>query len=379
MLVALLCSTHQLCWAINGNTTKNETSSTKPEKVSVLLLNPSIKNDPFWHKIETITKQAAAEFNYELSVIYGQGTRYFQLEELKKYFTQSSVPNYIILMNYPGHAQLTMEYLKNYKVKIITLEQTIINEERVTIGKPGENYKNWIGEIYFNNANAGYLLAKDLINTGKKQKMNPVVAGISGHYGSESNLRNKGLKLAVEESGAQLTQIVHAGWSAEDAYKKTHRLLKRYPNINILWCASDHMALGAVKAIEDSGKQVGKDVLIGGFDWTPKAITSIQQNKLTASIGGHFIMGGVAIMAIYNEEHEQAHHFFVTDEKNSFELAVINQVNVSQYNSLLQNDGLKHVSFHELIKLYDNPKAQSSINLLKALKKASQQHPVNNK
>ncbi len=106
------------------------------------MLNPSIKNDPFWHKIEIITKQAATELNYELSVIYGQGTRYFQLEELKKYFAQNPVPNYVILMNYPGHALLTMEYLKNYRVKIITLEQTITNEKRVAIGKPGENYNN---------------------------------------------------------------------------------------------------------------------------------------------------------------------------------------------------------------------------------------------
>jgi len=367
MLVALICFNCHISWA-----DKNDISKVKLlDKVQVLLVNPSIKNDPFWHKIEQLTKQAAKELNIELAVIHGHGTRYVQLEELKKYFEQNLPPKYIVLLNYLGHAKLTMDFLQKYKVKVITLEQTITKEEKATIGKPGGSYKDWLGEIYFNNTNAGYILAEGLINTAKNLKMKPVVAGISGHYGSESSLRNRGLQIAIKENNAHLTQIVHAGWSAEDAYQKTHKLLKRYPNINIIWCASDHMALGALKAIEESGKIAGIDVLIGGFDWTAEAIKSIQENKLSASIGGHFIMGSIAIMAIYYEEHGLEHNFFANEQQNSFELALINRDNVSQYGVLLRNDELSQVSFQKLIKTYKNQNNLTSIPFLEALKESS--------
>ena len=152
---------------------------------------------------------------------------------------------------------------------------------------------------------------------------------------------------------------------------KTHKLLKRYTNINIIWCASDHMALAVIDAIEDIGKVVGVDILVGGFDWTPKAIASINNNKLTASIGGHFIMGALAIMAIYHEEQGIRHNIFADKHYNSFELALISQKNISQYIHLLQSETLTQVSFKELAQLYSTRAGKSSGNLLKMLEKTS--------
>lgn len=357
--------------SVEGNIGESNAEKNTSNTVRVLLVNPSIENDPFWHKIEQITKQAATELYIDLAIIHGHGTRFFQLEELKKYFEHNPAPDYIVLLNYPGHAKLTMDFLQQQQVKVITLEQTITKEERTLIGTPGSKYKNWLGEIYFNNSSAGYMLAKALISMVKSANKKPIIAGISGHFGSESNLRNSGLQKAIKESDAQLTQIVHAGWSAEDAYQKTIGLLKRYPNINIIWCASDHMALAVVNAIEDSGKVAGVDILVGGFDWTPKALISINNHKLTASIGGHFMMGAMAIMAIYNEEQAINHKIFVDEHYNSFELALISQKNINQYIYLLQSETLTQVNFKRLAQLYSSKEEESSENLLEMLEKIS--------
>ena len=334
---------------------------------SVLLVNPSIENDPFWHKTEQITQQAALELNLDLSIIYGNGTRFFQLQEIKKYFAENKAPDYIILMNYPGHAKVSMDLLQQHNVKVITLEQTLSKEERAQIGSPGGLYNNWLGEVYFNNKYAGFKLAAELINQIQKANKKPVVAGISGHYGSESSLRNSGLRSAVDESGAYLTQIVHAGWSAEDAYKKTLKLFKRYPDINILWCASDHMALGALKAIESLGLTPGKDVLIGGFDWTIKAIESINNKKLSASVGGHFMMGAIAMIAIYDIENDIPHQPFVNSTKNSFNLDLITKSNVQKHYDLLTLSDLRHIDFKKLAPLYSRQEKINTFNLLDML------------
>jgi len=349
-----------------------------PQKVSVLLVNPSIENDPFWHKIEQITKHAARELSIDLTIIHGHGTRFFQLDELNKYFKENPAPKYVVLVNYPGHAKLTMNLLARHKVKIITLEQTISDDEKTFIGVPGERYKNWIGEVYFNNEIAGYKLAKALINRATLTHNSAVVAGISGHYGSESNLRSNGLRLAIKENAtAQLTQIVHAGWSFEDAYSKTLKLLKRYPDINVIWSASDHMALGVIKAIKAMDKKVGVDILVGGFDWTQKGIESIYNEELTASVGGHFLMGAIAMMAIHNEEQGKEHIFFSNNQHSSFELALIKQDNIQRYYQLLRSEELSQVSFKELVRLYNSRQSLSAIDLLKILEKSSTPIPLN--
>jgi len=340
-------------------------------KVSVLLVNPSIENDPFWHKIEQITKHAAREFSIDLTVIHGHGTRFFQLEELKKYFKENPDPKYVVLVNYPGHAKLTMDFLAGHKVKVITLEQTITDDEKAFIGTPGQRYKNWLGEVYFDNKIAGYKLAQALINKVSLTHKSAIVAGISGHYGSESNLRSDGLRLAIKDNTAQLTQIVHAGWSFEDAYNKTLKLLERYPNINVIWCASDHMALGVIKAIKAMGKKVGVDILVGGFDWTSEGINSVNSEKLTASIGGHFLMGAIAVMAIYNEEQGKKHEFFSHALHNSFELALIDQQNIRHYFQILQSENLAGISFTKFEQLYSSRQSLSSIALLKVLEKST--------
>ena len=152
---------------------------------------------------------------------------------------------------------------------------------------------------------------------------------------------------------------------------KTLKLLERYPNINVIWCASDHMALGVIKAIKTMGKKVEVDILVGGFDWTSKGINSVNSEELTASIGGHFLMGAIAVMAIYNEEQGRKHEFFSSALHNSFELAIIDQKNIRHYFQILQSENLADISFTKFEQLYNSRQSLSSIELLKVLEKST--------
>jgi ABC-type sugar transport system substrate-binding protein len=346
-------------------------------KIKVLLINPSIPEDPFWHKTQLIAKQAAKAFGFELTVIYGEGTRFFQLDAIKNHFRdQENSHDYVILINYPGNAKVTMDFLHQQGLKIITLEHTLIDQEKETIGIPGDRYKNWLGEIYFDNEQAGFNLAVNLFTQHRLTTKPTVVAGISGQFGSESTLRNNGLLAAVKQENVKLTQIVHAGWSSKNAYVKTFKLLQRYPDINVIWCASDHMALGALKAIEELGLVIGKDIFIGGFDWTAKAIQSIDSNKLSASVGGHFMMGAIAMIAIYDIENGIPHQPFVNSTANSFNLDLITKKNVAKFFKLLTLNDLSHIDFKKLAQLYSREKQVHTFNLLNMLDESTiKTHP----
>lgn len=68
------------------------------------------------------------------------------------------------------------------------------------------------------------------------------------------------------------------------AYEETKKLLTKYPEITALFCASDVMAMGAIRAAFELGKNVPNDISVMGYDDIPVAkyvyngISTIHQN-----------------------------------------------------------------------------------------------------
>ena len=58
-------------------------------------------------------------------------------------------------------------------------------------------------------------------------------------------------------------------YSFPDAYDTTKRLLERCPELTALFCVSDVMAIGAIRAIRDLGRRVPEDISVVGYDGIP--------------------------------------------------------------------------------------------------------------
>ena len=73
--------------------------------------------------------------------------------------------------------------------------------------------------------------------------------------------------------------------ASEKAYEETMKLLKHRKDITAIFVISDFMAIGAAKAVSDSGLRVGEDISIIGFDgmdvscYYNPGITTINQPK----------------------------------------------------------------------------------------------------
>ncbi len=65
--------------------------------------------------------------------------------------------------------------------------------------------------------------------------------------------------------------VVYADFLEKEAYEKSMTLMSKYPEITALFCASDMMAIGAIKAAKKLGKKVPRDISIVGFDNIPIA------------------------------------------------------------------------------------------------------------
>ncbi|GAL28924.1 sucrose operon repressor ScrR LacI family [Vibrio variabilis] len=53
-------------------------------------------------------------------------------------------------------------------------------------------------------------------------------------------------------------------FTIESGYQQAKQLLTEYENLDGLFCATDRIAIGAVKAIEESGRQAGEDIKVLG-------------------------------------------------------------------------------------------------------------------
>lgn len=79
--------------------------------------------------------------------------------------------------------------------------------------------------------------------------------------------------------------IRYGNFKEPDAYEETKQLLAMYPEITAIFCASDVMALGAIRAASELGRRVPADLSVMGFDDIPVAkyvyngISTVQQDS----------------------------------------------------------------------------------------------------
>ena len=83
-----------------------------------------------------------------------------------------------------------------------------------------------------------------------------------------SELREKGYRASLAAHGLLVNEsyIQYANYEEEIAYLICKNLLENNQEITALFCASDIMAIGAIRGIKDMGLRVPEDISVIGFD-----------------------------------------------------------------------------------------------------------------
>lgn len=152
-------------------------------------------------------------------------------------------------------------------IEEIINEFTIKKFNYVTLGICFEKQENNFVDL--NVTPAVYSATEYLISSGY---------GIIGLINKPANffMYNKddflsGYKTALEKSGIGYQQnLVQEGdYTVEGGYKAFKSLYNSSPNLQAVICASDPMAYGTIKAIEDLGLKVGRDIKVIAGDNLP--------------------------------------------------------------------------------------------------------------
>jgi len=107
---------------------------------------------------------------------------------------------------------------------------------------------------------------------------------LSGPQGwPEATDRVRGWRDALEAAGAALPPALEGDWSARSGHELALRLVDD-PNVTAIFVANDQMALGALRALHESGRRIPRDVSVVGFDDIPEApyftppLTTVRQD-----------------------------------------------------------------------------------------------------
>jgi DNA-binding LacI/PurR family transcriptional regulator len=82
---------------------------------------------------------------------------------------------------------------------------------------------------------------------------------------------------------------VDAITTERSGYEAANRLMERKAAFDALFCASDLIAIGAMRALQEKGFAIPRDAVIAGFDDIPVAsftnpsLTTVQQDTKTAA------------------------------------------------------------------------------------------------
>lgn len=346
------------------------------EKVNVTFINPGKSTEAFWMTVSAFMKAAADDLSMNLEVIYLERDHTKQVPTAMELSKRSKKPDYVVLVNEKLVAPDTIKALDAAGIKSFLILNDLTDAQKAELGRPRAKYKSWLGTMTPDNTDAGNKIAAALFAEARKRGLSaPEVLAISGNRATPASIeRKEGLDKAIKASGDLRPKLVQEVWAEFEegrAYEMSKGLFARYPNVKIVWAANDPMAIGAMRAAKELGKSPGKDILFGGLNWSNPALAALKADELTVTVGGHFMTGGWAMVAIY--DHANGADFA---QSNGLEISpevfgALTSANVESYSNIFGGSDWGRIDFTSFSRS-KNPRIQkydfSLTRLLRSVK-----------
>ncbi len=327
------------------------------EPIRVTLLNPG-GTHWFWQMTIDFMRAAAEDLQIELEVITSDWDHFLTVEQAEDVVHRPQPPHYLITGNEKSNAGKIIQIADQAKVHTFLFSNGFVDpKDSAKYRQPRIKYTHWIGQLIPDNFSAGYQMGKALIRQALQLDLRrqdgkvPVVAIAGAHLTHASVERVRGLRAAVAEfeDQAVLLQVFSGDWTALRAEEIGRGIFRRYADVAVVWCVNDSTAFGAMGAALSAGRKPGKDVLFGGCGWHPDAISRVQADTLTTTVGGHFMDGAWVLVMLYDYHHGR--DFYREDLQ--LQMVPIEHDNVEKYLSLLNRQEWHRIDFTQFSKIHN--------------------------
>ena len=189
--------------------------------------------------------------NYETLIMNANFDENKQLEYIKK----------LARMNVDGIILLPTTMSKAYESTIKSIDVPI-----VMLGQEGE----YTYSVEYNDFNAARDLTNYVLASGHKKI---AYLGVSEDDIAVGYYRKLGVIMTLEKYGLKPKNILITNFSMEEAYDIVKENIQKLKDDSCLICATDNLAYGAIKALEEEGLNVGENYSVAAFgDYTSSAL-----------------------------------------------------------------------------------------------------------
>jgi len=244
------------------------------EAPTVALVMKTLTN-PFFIEMEKGARQAESKLGIHLLVqTAAQETSIEQQLGIIESLIQSK-DNAIVIA--PGDSVALIPVLKKAQdagIVIINIDNRLDTKQSAKQGLVQVPF------ISVDNEQGAYLSAKFVSRQIQRPTKAAILEGIQTAKNAED--RKRGALQAFREN-PKITDIYlkTANWKIDEAFNVTRNLFSNHPDIRVIFCANDMMALGALKYLAQAGR---KDVLVAGFDALEEVQQPIKDGRLAVSI-----------------------------------------------------------------------------------------------
>src|SRR5215204_6936614 len=152
--------------------------------------------------------------------------------------------------------------------------------DRETAGKPCEDYITFMGSNFYEQGERAAKIMAGL--TDEKAK----VAVLEGTPGASVTIdRTQGFEKALKKyPDIDIVASQTGEFLRTKGQTVMEQLIQANPDIDAVYAENDEMALGAIQALKDAGKDPGKDVKVVSIDGTRQAVQAIITGDINAVI-----------------------------------------------------------------------------------------------
>jgi sucrose operon repressor len=191
------------------------------------------------------------ENNYETLIMNANFDENKQLEYIKK----------LARMNVDGIILLPTTMSKAYESTIKSIDVPV-----VMLGQEGE----YTYSVEYNDFNAARDLTNYVLASGHKKV---AYLGVGEDDVAVGYYRKLGVIRTLEKYNLEPESILITNFGMEEGYEIVKENIEKLKKDSCLICATDNLAYGAIKALEEEGLNVGKDYSVAAFgDYTSSAL-----------------------------------------------------------------------------------------------------------
>lgn len=242
-------------------------------QAETIALVVSTLNNPFFVTLKEGAEAKAAELGHELVVLDSQNDPARELASVEDVLTR----NVDLIMINPTDSDAVRSAIRaanRRDVPVITLDRGATG---------GDVLSHIASDNVQGGAMAGELIIETLGGSGKVVELE----GVPGS--SAARDRGQGFNESMDAaSGIEVVAKQTADFDRTKGLTVMENILQAQPEIDAVFAHNDEMALGAIRAIEATGREI----IVVGFDGTADAVEAVESGAMLATVAQQAAMIG---------------------------------------------------------------------------------------